>query len=290
MQSNKKASCKHNNIHHAKLMFVLLTFLLWTPACVSSKIYEWLDTKGEEHYSDKFNPKAKIVEIKPGYGFFKVKKIYDGDTIELDDNTKIRFLGINTPEVQHRDKPAQSGGEEAKLWLMNKLHNTKVRLEYDNEKMDKYGRTLAYVFTEKGENVNLSLITAGLASLSIYPPNLKYVNELISAENNAEQNKLGIWSQPEYAVIPVDRLKALDHRGWTRVVGKIIDIRSSRKFIYLGFSNQFEARIERKSLTIFPNIDSYLNKTVEVRGWINRQQKYLSVLIRHPSAIKELQH
>ena len=60
---------------------------------------------------------------------------------------------------------------------------------------------------------------------------------------------------------------------------------------FAGFvqRSQFESRIERKWLALFPNIDSYLNKTVEVRGWLNRQQKHFSVLIRHPSAIIELQ-
>ena len=285
MQNNKRAS----SFYIGNLLFLILVLLLCTPACVSSKVYEWRDTKGTEHYSDKLHPEAKIVDIKPGYSFFTVKKVYDGDTIELHDGTKVRFLGINTPEVQHRDKLGQAGGEEAKNWLINKLDNTKVRLEYDVEKKDKYRRTLAYVFTEKGEHVNLSLVEAGLATISIYPPNLKYVNELVAAENKAEQDKIGIWSLPEYTVIPVNKLTPAGNSGWTRVAGKIIDIRSSHKFIYLGFSNQFESRIERKWLALFPNIDSYLNKTVEVRGWLNRQQKHFSVLIRHPSAIRELQ-
>ncbi|MFI3179126.1 MAG: DUF4124 domain-containing protein, partial [Methylococcaceae bacterium] len=91
MQNNKHAS----SFYIGKLLFLLFVLLLSAPACVSSKVYEWRDKKGTEHYSDKFHPEAKIVDIKPSYGFFTVKKVYDGDTIELDDGTKVRFLGIN---------------------------------------------------------------------------------------------------------------------------------------------------------------------------------------------------
>jgi len=68
---------------------------------------------------------------------------YDGDTIVLEDGRKIRLLGINTPEVQHKGKMADAGGEDAKTWLINKLRHSKVRLEFYFDKTDKYGRTLA---------------------------------------------------------------------------------------------------------------------------------------------------
>ena len=271
----------------AKLISGLLILLLCVPVYADSKIYQWRDKTGSEHFSDRFNPDAKIVDIKPGYGFYTVKTVYDGDTVELEDGRKIRFLGINTPEVQHKDKMAEAGGEEAKAWLINKLQHTKVRLEFDVEKTDKYGRTLAYLFTENKEHINLSLVKAGLATISIYPPNLRYVDELIAAENKAEQEKLGIWQRPEYAAIPVGNLTEAGHSGWTRLVGKVAAIRETPKSVYLVFSSQFEARIDRKWLSLFPDINSYLGKTVEVRGWLSKNRKQFSLFIRHPSAIRQ---
>jgi hypothetical protein len=205
----------------------------------------------------------------------------------LEDGRKIRLLGINTPEVQHRDKMAEAGGEEAKAWLIDKLQHAKVRLEIDSEKTDKYGRTLAHLFTEKKELINLSLVKAGLATISIYPPNLLYVNELLAAEKQAEQDKLGIWQRPEYAAIPVDNLTDAGHPGWSRLVGKVVTIRNTSKSIYLVFSSRFEARIEREWLFLFPDINGYLGETVEVRGWLNRNNNHFSLLIRHPSAIRQ---
>ena len=271
----------------AKLISGLLILLLCVPVYADSKIYQWRDKTGSEHFSDRFNPDAKIVDIKPGYGFYTVKTVYDGDTVELEDGRKIRFLGINTPEVQHKDKMAEAGGEEAKAWLIDKLQHAKVRLEFDVEKTDKYGRTLAYLFTENKEHINLSLVKAGLATISIYPPNLRYVDELVAAENKAEQEKLGIWQRPEYAAIPVGNLTEAGHSGWTRLVGKVAAIHETQKSVYLVFSSQFEARIDRKWLSLFPDINSYLGKTVEARGWLSKNRKQFSLFIRHPSAIRQ---
>jgi len=268
-------------------MRVLLVLLLCLPGWANAEIYEWQDANGSKHFSDRPVVDAKKVDIKPGYDFYRVKTVYDGDTVVLEDGRKIRFLGINTPEVQHRDKQADAGGDEAKRWLIEKLKNTKVRLEVGTEKTDKYGRTLAHLFTEKKEHINLQLVAAGLAAVSIYPPDLHYVSELVRAQNQAEQAKLGIWGRPEYAVIPVASLTEAGHQGWTRLVGKVVNIRTTRKSIYLEFSDAFEARIESKWLDLFPNVNDYLGKTIEVRGWLNKSKGHLSMLIRHPSAIKE---
>lgn len=266
-------------------MTFLLILLFCLPASADAEIYLWRDNNGNKHFSDRRHTSATKVDIKPGYSFYAVKKIFDGDTLVLNDGRKIRLLGINAPEVRHKNKLAEAGGEEAKHWLTRKLQGAKVRLESDIEKTDKYGRTLAHVFTEKKEHINRQLIEAGLATLSIYPPNLLYTDQLASAEQQAERARLGIWKKPDYAVIPADQLSDSGHPGWTRVEGRVIDIRSSRKFVYLKFSSRFEARIAKQWLILFPDIKSYLGKTIEVRGWLNKYKNGFSMLIRHPSAI-----
>lgn len=268
-------------------MRVLLILLLCLPAWVNAEIYEWQDTAGSKHYSDRPVADAKIIVIKPGYDFFRIKTVYDGDTVMLEDGRKIRFLGINTPEIQHRDKPAEAGGDEAKRWLIDKLKGTRVRLEISAEKIDKYDRTLAHLFTENKQHINLQLVEAGFAAVSIYPPNLLYVDQLVKAENNAELAGLGIWARPEYAVMPASSLTEAGHPGWTRLVGKVINIRNTRKSVYLEFSTGFDARIESQNLYLFPDVNTYMGKTIEVRGWLNKNKGHFSMLIRHPSAIKE---
>ena len=282
--------CSFLCIYKAKLIQGLLILFICLPAWVNAEIYQWQDAKGSEHFSDRFSPDAKTVKINPGYDFYRVKSVYDGDTVVLEDGRKIRLLGINTPEVQHKDKMADAGGEDAKTWLINKLQHARIRLEFDLEKTDKYGRTLAHLFSEKKEHINLSLVKAGLAAISIYPPNLLYVNELLAAENKAEQDRLGIWQRPEYAAIPVNNLTEVGHQGWTRLVGKVVNIRNTPKSIYLVFSSRFEARIERKWQFLFPDVNDYLGKILEVRGWLNKSRNHFSLLIRHPGAIRQREH
>jgi micrococcal nuclease len=249
-------------------------------------VYQWQDSFGNKHFSDRTHDNSKKIQIKPGYSYYKVDKVYDGDTVKLEDGRKIRLLGINTPEVKHRNQVTEAGGETAKRWLMEKLKNQKVRLVTDAEQADKYKRTLAYLITENKEHINVQLVELGLAAVNIYPPNLLYVNELVEAGKQAERAKRGIWQQTEYAAIPVDRLGNDGHSGWTRLVGKISVIRSSRKFVYLEFSDLFQVRIEKKWLPLFPDTNSYRGRMVEVRGWLNKNRGGWSMLIRHSSAIK----
>jgi micrococcal nuclease len=277
-------------LHHHKQqsMKILLIFLLGCSVSACADVYQWQDVKGNKHFSDRVHDNSKKIDLKPGYSYYKVERVYDGDTVKLEDGRKIRLLGINTPEIRHRNQASEAGGETAKRWLVDKLKNQKVRLVTDVEQTDKYKRTLAYLITENKEHINVQLVEMGLATVNIYPPNLLYVNELVEAGNRAEQAKRGIWRQAEYALIPVGHLGSDGHSGWTRLMGKVSVIRSSRKFAYLEFSDLFQARIEKKWLSLFPDINSYLNRTIEVRGWLNKNRGGWSILIRHPSAIKIL--
>jgi endonuclease YncB( thermonuclease family) len=270
-------------------MKILLILLLFLPAWVNAEVYQWRDANGKQHFSDhSTEPNAKTLAIKTTQGFYHIKTVYDGDTVVLEDGQKVRLLGINTPEIAHRGNEADAGGEDAKKWLIAKLKESKVRLETDVEKKDSYGRTLGHLFTENNEHINVLLVAAGLAEVSIWPPNLKYTNDLVTAEQQAESAKLGIWQRPEYAPIPVEQLTAEGHHGWTRIIGKVTKVNPAKKFVYLEFSDRFNARIEKESLSLFPDINSYQGKTIEVRGWLNKRGDKFSMLIRHPSAIKYL--
>ena len=267
---------------------IVLTLVLAFSVSACADVYQWQDAKGMSHYTDRANADAKKLPIKPGYSYFKVAWIYDGDTVRLEDGRKIRLLGINTPEVKHRNQDTEVGGEAAKHWLTEKLKNRKVRLVTDVEQTDKYKRTLAHLFTENNEHINLQLAELGLAAVNIYPPNLLYAEQLAEAGKRAELAKRGIWQSSEYPVIPVGQIERKGHSGWLRLIGKVSEIRRSRKFVYLAFSELFQVRIEKEWLPLFPNIDSYRGKAVEVRGWLNKQRGGWSMLVRHPSAIRLL--
>ncbi len=269
---------------------VLLILFLGSTVCACADVYQWQDSHGKIHFSDHGNVNDKKLDIKPGYSWYRVEHVYDGDTVNLSDGRKIRLLGINTPEVQHKNQETEAGGEAAKSWLTAKLQNAKVRVMTDVEQTDKYQRLLAHLFTDRNEHVNLELVKQGLAEVNIYPPNLLYVDQLLAAEKLAEQAKRGIWGLPEYAAIPIDQIADNDLSGWVRLSGKVLTKRSSRKYVYLHFSSQFQARIEKKWLSLFPDIDKYAGNTIEVRGWVNKNGGAWIMPLRHPSAIKVLKN
>jgi len=118
----------------------------------------------------------------------RVARVVDGDTVELSDGRKVRYLGVNTPE---RGQPFY---QEATDFNAQLVDGKTVRLEFDTDTIDKYGRTLAHIFV--GEtHVNMELVRQGYANVYTVPPNLKYSEEMLSAERDAREAQRGLWAQ-----------------------------------------------------------------------------------------------
>lgn len=117
-----------------------------------------------------------------------VAKVLDGDTIQTSQSERIRYIGINAPE-KGQPFSSQATAENKRLILTKK-----VRLEFDIQTKDRYGRTLAYVFV--GETfVNLKLLKMGLAVSYTIQPNVKYQDEFIKAQKEARNSCLGLWEK-----------------------------------------------------------------------------------------------
>ena len=117
----------------------------------------------------------------------KVERVIDGDTIVLDDGRTVRYIGMDTPE---RGDQYYDEATEANRRLVD---GKKVKLELDVEEKDRYGRTLAYVYV--GDIfVNAELVRDGYARAYPYPPNERYRKLFASAEKEARQKGVGIWS------------------------------------------------------------------------------------------------
>ncbi|MDD4913740.1 MAG: thermonuclease family protein [Methylococcales bacterium] len=220
---------------------------------------------------------------------FTVEKVFDGDTILLADGRKVRLLGVNTPETDNRYKTAEAGGEQAKNWLRQRLEGHSVSLQTDADLLDKYGRTLAYVFTEDQQLVNLELVKNGLATVSIFPPNLKYTAQLLAAQQQAEQSALGLWAAPEYAPQTYRNLNAANYKGWKRITGSIQAIKQGGHSHFLQFSDQVSLQIENQYLPLFPPLENYLGKNLEARGWPYKSRYGYTLPIAHPGNIRLLE-
>ncbi|MCP4263809.1 MAG: hypothetical protein GY774_40830 [Planctomycetes bacterium] len=117
-----------------------------------------------------------------------VTRVIDGDTIELATGKKVRYIGIDTPEI---NEPL---GQEIAEYNRSLVKNWKVRLVYDKDKHDRYGRLLAYVFVDD-VFVNALLVKHGLARVMTVKPNTKYKEYFMQLELEAQAAKRGMWSE-----------------------------------------------------------------------------------------------
>lgn len=125
---------------------------------------------------------------------FKVTRVIDGDTIEIEGGQKVRYIGINTPETVDPRSLPQCFGSQASAKNRELVEGKNIYLEKDVSEVDKYGRLLRYVFVD-GLFVNDFLIREGYAYASSYPPDIKYQNQLRQAQLEAQQQNRGLWSQ-----------------------------------------------------------------------------------------------
>jgi len=124
---------------------------------------------------------------------YLVVRVIDGDTIELSDGSKVRYIGIDTPETVHPSKPVECFGKEASNQNKELVEGKEVRLEKDVSERDKYGRLLRYIYVN-GTFVNDYLVRQGYALSSTYPPDVKYQDQFIEAQQEARENNRGLWS------------------------------------------------------------------------------------------------
>jgi len=126
-----------------------------------------------------------------------VKWVDDGDTILLKDGRRVRYIGINAPEVAHPEKgrAAEPFGEAATKQNKFLVHGHRVRLDFDREKKDHYGRVLAYVYLEDGTFVNLKMIEKGYAFALSIKPNTRFEHMFLKAQRRAMKAKVGIWNE-----------------------------------------------------------------------------------------------
>eukprot|EP00979_Chaetoceros_neogracilis_P016862 scaffold10038_cov267-Chaetoceros_neogracile.AAC.10 len=133
--------------------------------------------------------------LPPSYEKHHVIKVYDGDTLTLRNNDRVRLIGIDTPEI----KPSQPFAKEAKKFLSDKVLGQEIFLSFetDGDKKDHYGRWVAWIFVKEGDkflNLNEGLVAAGFAS--VYNPGknkLHNQREMITMQKVARESKGGKW-------------------------------------------------------------------------------------------------
>jgi micrococcal nuclease len=130
-------------------------------------------------------------------GSYRVERVVDGDTIIVEPHAIIRLIGVDTPETVKPEHPVEPFGPEATHFTRQFLSGGTARLEFDHERHDRFGRSLAYVWS--GERMlNEELLRAGLARFEKHfdysPANKRRFRQ---AEQEARAARIGIWSAPK---------------------------------------------------------------------------------------------
>lgn len=219
----------------------------------------------QDFLSSDFHDKMHLVEY-----------VIDGDTIHLSGGENVRYIGIDTPEIREKKagewvyKP-RPFAEEAKAFNKKLVEGRQVRLEFDVQKKDRYGRLLAYVYVGD-EMVNLDMVKEGYAMIYTYPPNVKYAEIFLAAQREARLSGKGLWGDSD-AVI--DTGEARNNIGKVKTIeADVADTYLSEKLLILKFKDGFKVAIFRDNLLSLPNKaqrspDTYFKgKRIRVYGLI----------------------
>jgi micrococcal nuclease len=135
-----------------------------------------------------------------------VQRVVDGDTVDVSvggTTTRIRLLNVDTPETVDPNEPVQCLGPEATEFLKSVLPaGTAVRLEYDEERTDRYDRTLAAVFTPDGKLVNAEIARQGLGAPLVVRANDRFYPQVEQARDEAMAARRGLHSMDIACTVP----------------------------------------------------------------------------------------
>ena len=123
----------------------------------------------------------------------KVTYVFDGDTIEIAGGARVRYIGMNAPEIAHPEKSAQCFGTEATVENKKLVLGKTVTLIPDTTDKDLYGRLLRYVYVGN-DFINDELVQKGYAVAEPVKPNLKFAEKFYEDQHTAQNNNVGLWS------------------------------------------------------------------------------------------------
>ena len=222
-----------------------------------------------------------------------VAHVYDGDTVRLDDGRKVRFIGINTPEIGHDGEPSEPQGEEARQALQQLLQGqSRIALHYGKEREDRYGRLLAHLYLADQRSVQEYLLEQGVAAAVAITPNVANLECYLAAEKRADGK--GMLQQPRFQPIETDKLPR-QARGFYTIQGRIVRIGESRKALWLNFTtrgaNKVAVKIDKEDLPYFQSLldpKQLRGKKIRARGWISEWKGELQMRIYHPAMLQFL--
>lgn len=220
--------------------------------------------------------------------------VYDGDTIKvrfLDGTEKrLRFIGVDAPEVEDPREHIAYQGHLAKRFVSFHLSGNKIELTYDEVRTDKYGRTLAYVWTEKQGLFNEFIIREGFGrAMLAFPFREDYRRRFRDGQREAKSLKKGLWQEDDPEEIPAKMARS--HLGRILSVKFFCaEVAQKRSFVCLVAPDEtFEAAISRDRLCLFPSPQEYLHKAVIATGFLEEFRGRPQVIISFRRQLRLIQ-
>ncbi|MEA3411406.1 MAG: thermonuclease family protein [Pseudomonadota bacterium] len=219
----------------------------------------------------------------------KVRHVYDGDTVKLEDGRAVRLVGLNTPEISRDESPSDPYARAARRALIEMLDTTGFRVHgrYDTERRDRYGRTLAHLFLPDGNSLTAMLLQRGLGAAITVPPNVWNGECYFAAEAGARDRLRGMWSHPRFQPIESTRLSR-SASGFRLIKGEVERVGLRRNSIWLDLPGGVSLRIDKRDLQYLAGVDpvGLKGSGVVARGWLYKRKGKLRMRIRHASAIE----
>ncbi|WP_085654415.1 MULTISPECIES: thermonuclease family protein [unclassified Pseudomonas] len=196
-----------------------------------------------------------------------VQRVVDGDTLRLSDGRNVRMIGLNTPELgkQGRSDEPLAVAARKRLEALVAESGGRVGLRLGAESKDRYGRTLAHVFSARGENLEAQMLADGLGFQVAVAPNVDLVDCQQAAERRARQAGLGLWKRS-----PVLKAEQIERSGFALVSGRVSKVQRNRGGIWIELQDKLVLRVAPNLLDRFDaaSLQALKGKQIEARGWV----------------------
>lgn len=217
-----------------------------------------------------------------------MRHVVDGDTVVLDDGRLVRLLGVNAPELGHDGAPDEPLARAARTRLSQLVQGRRVRLRFETQTEDHYGRLLAHLILHDSTDVQALLLREGLAFLVAIPPDVGAVGHYAQNEQAARAARRGVWRLAYYRPIAADAV-AGTATGFRRVTGVVRHVGVGRNLIYLDLSRTVALVIPKSDWHYFGGSAlRFKGARVEASGWLTRHDGRYHLRVGHPAVLRIL--
>jgi micrococcal nuclease len=219
--------------------------------------------------------------------------VYDGDTVKVrfgdGGERRVRLIGIDSPELADEREDVRFMAYAAKRFAFLKLFRREVRLTYDWQREDKYGRLLAFLTMEDGTLFNELILREGFASrFRAFPFDPGLMKRFEAAETEARRAERGLWARADPPpVSPAEAAGLLGRLAAVRMTCAAVETR--KPFIVLSpAGGGFEVLIPERRRADFPGLEALAGKSLLVKGLVEEYKGRIQIMIDVPLQLKVL--